>query len=95
MPKNAILCVRVVSDQLCDANGSPSQVQRDELAMGLSFGDTVEFLKVVVFVLCETLVQLDDVKAVNQSVAWYACKASLGKEIYIRLNEWKIRRSVC
>ena len=31
----------------------------------------------------------------NQSVAWYACKASLGKERYVRLNEWKIRRSVC
>ena len=38
-----------------------SQVQRDELATGLSFGDTVEFLKAVVFVLRETLVQLDDV----------------------------------
>ena len=95
MPKNAILCVRVVSDQLCDANGPPSQVQRDELATGLSFGDTVEFLKAVVFVLHETPVQLDDVKAVNQSVAWYACEASLGKERYVRLNEWKIRRSVC
>ena len=29
----------------------------------------------------------------NQSVAWYACEASLGKERYVRLNEtW---RSVC
>ena len=55
----------------------------------------MEFLKAVVFVLRETLVQLDDVKAVNQSVAWYACEASLGKERYVRLNEWKIRRSVC
>ena len=86
MPKNAILCVRVISDQLCDANGPPSQVQHDELATGLSFGDKVEFLKAVVFVLHETLVQLDDVKAVNQSVAWYACEASLGKERYVRLN---------
>ena len=65
MPKNAILCVRVISDQLCDANGPPSQVQHDELATGLSFGDTVEFPKAVVFVLHETLVQLDDGKAVN------------------------------
>ena len=81
--------------RLCDANGPTSQVQRDELATGLSFGDTVEFLKAVVFVLSETLAQLDDVKAVNQSVAWYACEASLGKERYVRLNEWKIRRSVC
>ena len=89
------LCIRVVSDQLCDANGPPSQVQRDELATGLSFGDTVEFLKAVVFVLRETLVQLDDMKAVNQSVAWYACEASLGNERYVRLNEWKIRKSVC
>ena len=56
MPKNTILCVRVVSDQLCDANGPPSQVQRDELATGLSFGDTVEFLTAAVFVLHETLV---------------------------------------
>ena len=29
-----------------------------------------------------------------QSVAWYACDASLGKERYVRLNEWKTRRSV-
>ena len=56
MPKNAILCVRVVSDQLCDANGPPSQVQRDELATGLSIGDMEEFLRAVVFVLRETLV---------------------------------------
>ena len=47
-----------------NANG-PAQVQRDELAMRLSFGDTVEFLKAVVFVLRETLVQLDDIKAVK------------------------------
>ena len=50
IPKNAISCVRVVSDQLCDANGPPAQVQRDELATRLSFGNTVEFLKAVVFV---------------------------------------------
>ena len=31
----------------------------------------------------------------NQSVAWYACKASLWKERYVKLNDWKIRRSVC
>ena len=55
----------------------------------------MEFLQAVVFVLRKTLVQLDDVKAVNQSIAWYACEASLGKERYVRLNEWKIRRSVC
>ena len=29
----------------------------------------------------------------NQSDAWYACEASLGKERCVRLNEWKIRRS--
>ena len=86
MPKNAILCVRVVSDQLCDANGPPSQVQRDELAMGLSFGESVEFLKAVVSVLRETLVS---------SKTSEASEASLGKERYVRLNEWKIRRSVC
>ena len=31
----------------------------------------------------------------NQSIAWYACKASLGKGRYVRLNELKTRRSVC
>ena len=31
----------------------------------------------------------------HQSVAWYACEAPLGKERYVRLNEWKTRRSVC
>ena len=33
----------------------------------------------------------------NQSVAWYACEAALGKEryAYVRLNGWKARRSVC
>ena len=34
-------------------------------------------------------------KKQNQSVAWYAWEASLGKERYVRLNELKIRRSVC
>ena len=34
-------------------------------------------------------------KYLNQSVAWYACEASLGKGRYVRLNEWKTRRSVC
>ena len=32
---------------------------------------------------------------INQSIAWYACEASLGKERCVRLNEWKIRRSIC
>ena len=36
-----------------------------------------------------------DVSNPNQSVVWYACEASLGKERYVKLNEWKIRRSVC
>ena len=67
IPKNVILCVRVVSDQLCNDNGPPAQFQRDELAMRLSFGDTVEFQKAVVFVLRETLVQSDDVKAVRKN----------------------------
>ena len=58
MPKNAILCVRVVSDQLCNANGPPAQVLCDELATRLSFGETVEFLQAEVFVLREALVQL-------------------------------------
>ena len=35
MPKNAVLCVRVVSDQLCNVNSPPAQVQRDELATRL------------------------------------------------------------
>ena len=34
-------------------------------------------------------------KKKNRSVAWYACEASLGKGRYVRLNEWKTRRSVC
>ena len=54
IPENAILCIRVVSDQLCNANGPPSQVQRDELATRLSLRETVEFLHAVVFILCET-----------------------------------------
>ena len=47
----------VVSDQLCNAKGPPTQVQ-DKLTTRLSFGETLEFLQAVVFVLCETLVQL-------------------------------------
>ena len=35
MPKNAVLCVRVVSDQLCNVNGPRAQVQRDELVTRL------------------------------------------------------------
>ena len=46
-----MLCVRVVFDQLCNANGPPAQVQRDELVTRLSFGETVEFLQAEVFVL--------------------------------------------
>ena len=46
-----MLCVRVVSDQLCDANGPRAQVQRDELVTRLSFGETVEFLQAEEFVL--------------------------------------------
>ena len=55
IPKNAILCVRVVSDQLCNSNGPRAQVQRDELVKRLAFGETVEFLQAEVFVLWETL----------------------------------------
>ena len=51
IPKNAVLCVRIVSDQLCNANGPRAQVQRDELVTRLSFGETVEFLEAEVFVL--------------------------------------------
>ena len=43
--KNAIFCVRVVSDQLCNANGPPAHIERDELVTRLSFGEMVEFLK--------------------------------------------------
>ena len=57
IPKNAILCVRVVSDQLCNANGLRAQVQCDELVTRLSFLETVEFLQAEVFVLGETPVQ--------------------------------------
>ena len=31
----------------------------------------------------------------DQSVAWYACEAALGKERYVRLNGHKAQRSVC
>ena len=31
----------------------------------------------------------------NQSVAWYACEAPLGKERYVRLDGCKTRSSVC
>ena len=51
IPKNAILCVRVVTDQLCNASGPRAQVQRDELVTRLSFGETVEFPQAEVFVL--------------------------------------------
>ena len=51
IPQNAILCVRVVCDELCNVNGPRAQVQRDELVTRLSFGETVEFLQAEVFVL--------------------------------------------
>ena len=57
IPENAILCVRVVSDQLFNVNGPRAQAQRDELVTRLSFGETVEFLQAEEFVLWETLVQ--------------------------------------
>ena len=57
LPKNAILCVGVVSDQLFNVDGPRAQVQRDELVTRLCFGETVEFLQVEEFVLWETLVQ--------------------------------------
>ena len=53
IPKNAILCFRVVSDQLFNVNGPRAQAQRDELVTRLSFGDIemVEFLQAEEFVL--------------------------------------------
>ena len=51
IPKNAILCVRDVSDQLCNVSGPGAQVQHDELVTRLSFAETVEFLQAEVFVL--------------------------------------------
>ena len=51
IPKNAILCVTVVSDQLCNVNCPRTQVQRDELVRRLSFGETVEFQQAEVLVL--------------------------------------------
>ena len=64
--KMAFFCVLVISDQLCNANGPPAQVQRVEVATRLSYGETVGFLQAVVFVLCETLVQLVEVEAVRK-----------------------------
>ena len=57
IPKNAILCVRVGSDLLSNANDPRAQVQQEELVTRLSFGETVEFLQAEVFILWETLVQ--------------------------------------
>ena len=51
IPQNAILCVRVVSDQLFNVNGPRAQAQRDELVTRLSFGEMVEFLQAEEFVL--------------------------------------------
>ena len=42
-----------------------------------------------------SLASLGSLASKNQSIAWYACEASLGKERCVRLNEWKIRRSIC
>ena len=44
--------------------------------------------KVVPLFPLETLMVLTE----NQSVAWYTCEATLGKERYVRLNGWKTRR---
>ena len=43
------------------------------------------------------LASLGSLTSKNQSVAWYACEAALGKEryAYVRLNGWKTRRRVC
>ena len=65
IPKNVILCVRVVSDQLCYVNGPSAQAQCDELVTRLSFGETVEYLQAEVCVLRETVVQLVLVKVVK------------------------------
>ena len=54
IPKNTILCVRVVADQPCNASGPPAQVQ-NAVATPLSLGDTTEFLQAKVFFLSETL----------------------------------------
>ena len=51
IPENAILCVRVVSDQLFNVNGPRAQAQRDELVTRLSSGEMVEFLQAEEFVL--------------------------------------------
>ena len=51
IPKNAILCVRVVSDQLFNVNGPLAQAQRDELVTRLSSGEMMEFLQDEEFVL--------------------------------------------
>ena len=40
-------------------------IQHNELATQLSFGEMVEFLQAVVFVLCGTLVQLVEIKAIK------------------------------
>ena len=50
----------------CHFTCPPAQVQHDELGTRLSFGEMVEFLQAVVFVLCETLMQLVEVKAVKK-----------------------------
>ena len=92
LPKNAILCVRVVSYQLCYANGPPAQVQRDELAARLSFGETVEFLQAVVFVLCETLVQLVEVKAVKNKHTQYQGCDDVTEEI---MRKWINDQRLC
>ena len=49
---------------MCNVISPPAQVQ-NELATRLSLGETVEFLQAVVFVLCEALVLLVEVKVVK------------------------------
>ena len=40
------------------------------------------------------LASLGSLASKNQSVAWYACEAPLGKERCFRINGWKTRKSV-
>ena len=68
-------CVRAVSDQLCNANGLSAQVERDELAILPNFGETVELLQAVVFVLCETLMQLVEVRSCKKNKRTHDRKA--------------------
>ena len=51
--------------------------------------------KFILCILASVFLYLDHIEMKYQSVAWNACEASLGKERCVRLNEWKIRRSIC